>query len=120
MGETFRKIESLIKNYPEANLNTIYYSEPAGKLDTLQVFVGFEYKDQWDTLKNLEIKIIPCSRVIVAKIQAHRLVMAGPKRVKEELERFAKENNVATLGVYVDRIMDNDYVEVIAPLKQGE
>src|SRR5690606_7994324 len=42
MVETFRRIESLVREFPEANIHTIYFTEPAGKLDTLQVFVGIE------------------------------------------------------------------------------
>lgn len=116
MVETFREIEALIQNYPGADLHTVYYSEPAGKLDTLQVFVGIAYQEEIHQSENLERMTIPCTRVIVADIQAHRLVMAGPKRVKQGLEQFAAENNVDLQGVFVDRIKDKDEVEVIAPL----
>jgi hypothetical protein len=117
MGETFRDMESLIQKNPGTNLHTLYYSEPAGKLDTLKVFVGIEYQEKLDEGKDLEVKTIPCTQAIVVHIEAHRMVMPGPDRVKREIERFAMENGVVTQGIYVDKIIGEGVVEVIAPLK---
>lgn len=119
MGETFRDIESLIQKYPGTNLHTLYYSEPAGKLDTLKVFVGIEFQGKLDTVKNLEVKNITCTHAIVVQIKAHRLVMASPDQVKREIEKFATEKGVMTQGIYVDKIKGEGAVEVIAPLKTG-
>lgn len=121
MGNTFREIEGLIQKNPGSNLHTLYYTEPAGKLDTLLVFVGVEYKEKLDRENNkLEMKTIPCTQVIVAAIKAHRLVMASPDRVKREIEKFAEEKGVVTQGIYVDRIKGEGMVEVIAPLEMGK
>lgn len=121
MVNTFREIEALIQKNPGSNLHTIYYSEPAGKLDTLLVFVGVEYQDNLDKEKNkLELMTIPCTRVILADIKAHRLVMAGPDQVKRGIEKYAEEIGVLTQGIYVDRIKGEGVVEVIAPLKTGK
>ncbi|MEX2592150.1 MAG: hypothetical protein WD426_05205 [Anditalea sp.] len=117
MAETFREIGNLVQAHSGTNLHTVYSVEPAGKLDTLQVFVGIEYRAHLNSLDALEVMNIPCSRVIVADIQAHKLVMPSPNTVKKELEAFAKEKGVATQGIYVDKIMDKGRVEVIAPLE---
>lgn len=117
MGNTFRRIELLITKYAHTNLHTIYYSEPAGKLDTLQVFVGFEQGDYPDIPEDLEVVVIECNQVILADIQAHKLVMPAPSTVKNGIEAFAKEHGEVTQGIYVDKIIDKGQVVVIAPLK---
>src|SRR5690606_21343601 len=117
LGVTFQTIEKLIKAYPEATLHTIYYTEPAGKLDTLEAFVGVEYSDIFETKEGLEIVEISCTQIIEADIQAHKLVMPSPKRVVNELEAFAKDNGLTTKGIYVDKILDKDHVKVLAPLE---
>ena len=40
MEQLFQKIQSTQKLHPGTKLHTIYYTEPAGKLDTLEVFAG--------------------------------------------------------------------------------
>ena len=114
---TFRQIEEVMSKYPESRLHTIYYTEPAGKLDTLEVFVGVEYQEEIHELENLDLKVIACSQVVVAVIEAHRLVMPSPEKMKAEIEAFAQNRNISTQGVYVDKIMDDRRVEVIAPVK---
>src|SRR5690554_1137756 len=42
IGETFLQVHQLIAKYPETRLHTLYEIEPAGKRDTLEVFVGIE------------------------------------------------------------------------------
>ena len=118
MVGTFQKVEQLLKNSPHSSLHTIYYTEPAGKLDTLQVFVGIEWLDTFEDKGDFEVKEISCSRVIVAEMDAHRLVMPTPKSVKAQIESFARENGLALQGVYVDQIIDRTRVNVIAPIAE--
>jgi hypothetical protein len=114
---TFETIEKLLNKHPEATLHTIYYTEPAGKLDTLEAFVGIEYNGLFELKDNLEILEFSCNQIIEADIQAHRLVMPSPNKVKDELEAFALNNGVTTQGIYVDKIIDKGHVKVIAPLE---
>lgn len=116
LGQTFLHIEKLLDAQPQSTLHTIYYIEPAGKLDTMEVFVGMDYLPGWDQKGELETKSIPCTQMIVADIQAHRLVMPSPSRVKEELEAYAKEKGVKIQGLFVDQIISNKEVAVMAPL----
>src|SRR5690554_65522 len=58
MVDAFQKVEELSKNYPHSSLHTIYHTEPAGKLDTLQVFVGIEYLDSFADKVDFEVKEI--------------------------------------------------------------
>lgn len=117
MLETFQQIEGVISKYPESRLHTIYYTEPAGKLDTLEVFVGVEYQEEIHERENLDLKVIACSQVIVAVIEAHRLVMPSPEKVKAEIGAFAQNNNISTHRVYVDKIIDDRRVEVMSPVR---
>lgn len=117
MGETFRKIGKIVENHSGSSLHTVYTIEPAGKRDTLQVFVGTEFSAHVSPSKELEVQTIPCSRAIVAYIQAHSLVMPSPEKVKRKIKAFAQDKGVAIQGIYVDKIKGKDQVEVIAPLK---
>ncbi|HSJ69060.1 MAG TPA: hypothetical protein VK921_15355 [Anditalea sp.] len=115
LEKTFQKVEDLIEAHPDNRLNTIYYIEPAGKLDTMTVFVGTEYNE--NMAGDLEEKIITCRQAIVATLRSHRFVMPGPDKVKREIEDYARENGLETQGIYIDRIVAADHVDVFAPLK---
>ncbi len=114
---TFQEVEKALENNPKATIHTIYKIEPAGKLDTMQVFVGLDrWKSESDTAwEKVEIK---ADKAIVATITGHRLVMPRAEKVKEEIETFAKENGLNTQGIYIDRLRAEDFVEVIAPLEK--
>lgn len=117
MLQTFQQIEGVLSKYPESKLHTIYFIEPAGKLDTLEVFVGVEFLEEIAEQEELNLKVIDCSQVIVAEIEAHRLVMPGPEKVKAQVEDFAREQHIAIDGIYVDKIIDDRRVEVIVPVR---
>lgn len=114
---TFQRIEEIINKYPQSRLHTLYNIEPAGKLDTLEVFIGVEYQEEINEQEDLDLREIECSQVVVAKIEAHRLVMPSPEKVKSQIESFATNENISTRGIYVDKIIDNRRVEVIAPVR---
>lgn len=114
---TFQQIEDIINKYPQSKLHTLYDIEPAGKLDTLEVFVGVEFQEEINEQEDLDLREIECSQVVVANIEAHRLVMPSPEKVKSQIESFATNQNISTQGIYVDKIIDDRRVEVIAPLK---
>lgn len=116
MSATFQKVEEVISQYTGSHLHTIYYTEPAGKLDTLEVFVGIEFTEEIIEKENLEVKEISFSQVVVAELQAHRLVMPSPEKVKQQIEDFAKERNISLQGIFVDKIINNNRVDVIAPI----
>ena len=115
--ETFLQIHQLIAKYPEARLHTLYEIEPAGKRDTLEVFLGVENLGVITPRDGLEEKSILCSKVIVANIEAHRLVMPVPDVVKRKIEAYAEKMGVVTQGVYIDVILNERHVKVIAPIK---
>ena len=114
---TFQKIEEIINKYPQSRLHTLYNVEPAGKLDTLEVFVGVEFQEEIYGQEELDLREIECSQVIVAEIEAHRLVMPSPEKVKSQIESFAASRSMSTQGIYVDKIIDDRRVEVIVPLR---
>lgn len=112
---TFQKIENLLEEHPENRLNTIYYVEPAGKRDTMNVFVGTEYNEKM--AGELDEKIIIAQRAIVASLRSHRFVMPGPDKVKQKIEEYAREHGLVTQGIYIDRVVGEDHVDVMAPLR---
>lgn len=112
LKDAFRTIETLTKESEGAKLHTIYYLEPEGKRDTMEVFVGIE--SQWtknqESLVSLEFD---GSSAIVAHIKAHRIVMPGPEKVKNKIREFAKLNQLEEPDLYIDQIVDSNRIRVI-------
>lgn len=114
LGETFQQIESLLALNPGKKIHTIYYQEPAGKLDTMEVFVGLDLPF---APVGMESKTFSESSYILATIKASKWVMPGPEKVKAKIEDFAKGNNLSLTGLFIDKIISDKEVVVIAPIK---
>ncbi|MBC6368447.1 hypothetical protein [Algoriphagus sp. AK58] len=114
LEETFKAIETQQSLNPGSKIHTIYYIEPAGKLDTMEVFVGLNLPF---ASGELEPKSFQESRYLVAKVSANKWVMPGPNKVKAKLEEFAQENKVKLSGIFIDKIISETEVHVIAPIK---
>jgi hypothetical protein len=113
LREAFEKIEVLKKLNPESTIHTIYFSEPAGKMDTMEVFVGLETK--WvGTEEGLKRISFEADKAIVATLKAHRFVMPGPLKVKSRIEGYANGKKLPQPEVFVDRIIGPNEVKVIA------
>ena len=95
-------------------LHTIYEIEPAGKLDTMKVFVGI---NQLLPEEGFELKTFEEDRYLLAIITGSSWVMPGPKTIKAELENYAAENNLTLTGIFIDKIIREDEVHVIAPIR---
>lgn len=114
LAETFKEIESLKSLHAGSKIHTIYYVEPAGKLDTMQVFVGINLPFPTGDLEGISFTE---SRYILATLKGNQWVMPGPEKVKARIREFAKENNLELSGIFIDRILSENEVEVIAPVK---
>ncbi|SFT99553.1 hypothetical protein SAMN04489724_3259 [Algoriphagus locisalis] len=114
LGELFKKMESEKGMHPGSQLHTIYEVEPAGKLDTMVVFVGI---NQNLPLTDLEFRTFENNSYLLATIKSNKWVMPSPETVKEKLADFAQENKLELSGVYIDKIISNEEVQVIAPIK---
>ena len=110
----FKSIETLQSLNPGKKIHTIYFQEPAGKLDTMEVFVGLDLPF---APADLETKSFTEIRYLLATISGNKWVMPGPNRVKSKLEESAKELNLSLSGVFIDRIVSDTVVQVIAPLR---
>lgn len=111
LRDAFSRIEAIQRNQPAAFLYTLYYSEPAGKLDTMEVFVGVEKRFvSQDTLQTLNLD---ASDVIVATVNAHRLVMPGPNKVKSEIQEYADLVSLPRPVIYLDKIISSEEIQVI-------
>ncbi|OOG75197.1 hypothetical protein [Algoriphagus sp. A40] len=114
LGETFQYFETLLSLNPGKKIHTIYFQEPAGKLDTMEVFVGLDLPF---APVGMESKSFSESRYILATIKASKWVMPGPEKVKAKIEDFAKENNLTLTGLFIDKIISDKEVVVVAPIK---
>lgn len=119
LKNSFVQIEKLQKENSGSTLHTIYYVEPAGKLDTMEVFVGIEKKWLKD-ISGKEILSLDGHEAIVAEIEANRFVMPGPNKVKSKIEEFAKSNNMQTPNLFIDQILGSEHVKVIGIYQTGE
>ncbi len=114
LSETFQSIESLLALHPGKKIHTIYLVEPAGKLDTMEVFVGLDLPFAPSDLESMTFSE---QKFIQATVTGSNWVMPGPETVKEKIEAYAKENNLVLSGVFIDRIVSDSEIQVIAPVK---
>lgn len=114
LEETFRAIETQQSLHPGSKIHTIYYIEPAGKLDTMEVFVGLDLPF---ASGELESKSFVETRYLLAKVKANKWVMPGPTKVKSALEDYAEKNKLSLSGTFIDKIIGESEVHVIAPIK---
>lgn len=114
LEDTFRAIETQQSLNPGSKIHTIYYIEPAGKLDTMKVFVGLNLPF---ASGDLESKSFLEKKYLLAEVNANKWVMPGPNKVKAKLEEFAQENKLELSGIFIDKIISETEVQVIAPIK---
>ena len=112
LAKAFQEIEKIKNTHPDAVLHTIYYAEPSGKLDTMEVFVGLESKLMDKSVRYDRVSFSG-GNVIIATIKAHRFVMPGPLKIKNKIIGYAKENNLPIPNVFIDQIISPDEVKVI-------
>lgn len=114
LAVVFQKMETHKGLHPGSHLHTIYEVEPAGKHDTLVVFVGI---NQNLPISDLEFRTFENENYLLAKIKSNKWVMPNPETVQEKLKDYAKENKLVLTGVYIDKIINDNEVQVIAPIK---
>jgi hypothetical protein len=117
LPETFREVEDFKKEFGKQHLFTIYEVEPAGKLDTLQLFVGVERQEMDQIPENWTTVTISCERAILASVSSHRLVMPSPKKVKDNISKFASNNHLDVEGPYLEKLIDERNVEILVPIR---
>ncbi len=115
LEKTFQEIQAESKNQSENSFYTIYILEPAGKTDTLHVFVGLEdlnlnYPKNWDSLNFTK------GVYLTASIESHPLVMPSPESVKEAIISFALQEELPKPLLFIEKIIAKNKVQVIAPI----
>jgi hypothetical protein len=112
LAKAFQEIENLKNANPGSALYTIYYSEPAGKLDTMEVFVGLESK--WmENPTGYDTILFSGEKAVVATLESHRFVMPSPLKIKNKIIAFAQEKGLPEPDVFIDQIISPDKVKVI-------
>ncbi len=114
LGNTFRDIETLLSLNPGKKIHTIYYQEPGGKLDTMEVFVGLDLPFAPAELESVNFEEM---KYLKATIKGNSWVMPGPTKVKAKLEEVAKSQNLSLSGIFIDRIVSETEVQVLAPVR---
>jgi hypothetical protein len=114
LEDIFKSVETQKNLHPGSKIHTIYFIEPAGKLDTMEVFVGINIPFP---VQEFESKIFRENKYLLATIRANKWVMPGPNKVKERLYQYGKENNLELTGIFIDKIISEKEVQVMAPIK---
>lgn len=114
LEQLFQQIQSTQKLHPGTFLHTIYYKEPAGKLDTLEVFVGLNLPFG---IQDLEVKKFSETQYILAKVTGSKWVMPNPETIKEKIQAYAVANKLNLSGFYIDKIVSESEVHVLAPVR---
>ncbi|WP_194776401.1 hypothetical protein [Pararhodonellum marinum] len=118
LKETFDQVIGLVQQTEGASLHTWYQVEPAGKRDTMEVFVGLDKYPAIIEGGALDTLSLSGDQCIVARIQTNPWVMPGPEKVKSKIEAFAQAEGKVLQGIFIDRIIGEDFVEVFAPVKK--
>ena len=114
LEQAFHSVESLQSLHPGTLVHTLYYIEPAGKLDTMEVFVGINLPFG---APEMESKKFTENRYILAQVRSNKWVMPGPTTIKEKIQEYAEANKLTLSGYYIDKIVSEIEVHVIAPLR---
>lgn len=114
LEQAFKSVEAQKGLHPGSSLHTIYYSEPAGKLDTLEVFIGI---DQNLPIGEFEVMNFDESKYLLATIKSSKWVMPNPTTVQGKLREYASQNNLKLTGIFIDKIISKGEVQVIAPIQ---
>jgi hypothetical protein len=117
IGKAFERLGKLQTKATGSTLHTIYFVEPAGKRDTMEVFVGLEERYISEN-EHFSRQKFPAGTAVVAKIYANRMVMPSPEKIKLKMEAFALENGFKRPEVYIDRLLGPNEVWVIAPIEK--
>lgn len=113
LERAFKNVEAQKGLHPGSSLHTIYYSEPAGKLDTMEVFIGI---DQNLPIDNFEVLTFDESSYLLASIKGSKWVMPNPTAVQDEIKEYAEKSKLKLSGVFIDKIVSESEVQVIAPI----
>ncbi|GAB3651800.1 hypothetical protein GCM10028791_20970 [Echinicola sediminis] len=117
LRKTFERVEAAKEAVPDAIMHTIYEVEPAGKLDTMRVFVGLD-KELKSGEVGWEKRVVFGEKILVADLNYHKLVMPRPEAVKKAIRDYAEENGLVLKGMFVDRLLAADHVQVMAPVEE--
>ncbi|MGY6558400.1 MAG: hypothetical protein ACXIT9_03870 [Nitritalea sp.] len=107
MKQVFERVEAEVSGQG-AILHTWYAQEPAGKLDTLAVFIGGE-----KPYAGAEVLAVGQMEALIASVVADRRQLPGPEKVKRSLVEFAQEKGLPRPEIFIDRLIREDSVVVI-------
>ncbi len=114
LGGSFQKMEDQKSLHPGTFLHTIYEKEPAGKLDTMMVFVGINHLLSGD---EYETRTFQEHHYLLAKITGNKWVMPGPEKVKAQIQSFADSAKLQLSGIFIDKIISEKEVQILAPIR---
>ncbi|SIO12686.1 hypothetical protein [Algoriphagus halophilus] len=114
LERAFKSVEAQKGLHPGSSLHTIYYSEPAGKLDTMEVFIGI---DQKLPIEDFEVMDFKETSFLLASIKSNKWVMPNPTTVQKKLKEYALQHDIQLTGVFIDKIVSKSEVQVIAPIQ---
>ncbi len=116
LSETFKEVEDYKKGKCGSNLYTMYEIEPAGKLDTLQLFVGLEGQMNDPIPAGWISKAVSCKEAVSVQLTSHRMVMPSPRKVRDAILDFAEKYQLRVEEPFIEKLINERNVEILAPI----
>jgi hypothetical protein len=113
----FKTVQDKANQDPFSPFYVIYHQEPAGKTDTLQVFVGLA-DDNKNTDPNWENLNFFQEAALFVELEIHPLVMPSPSKIKKELKKYAQSQQLLISEPFIEKIQGKNKITVIAPISK--
>ncbi len=91
----------------------LYYKDASKGDDEIECFAGLLLLNKPENIPlGMEYRNFKSKGVIRAKFDGHRIVTPNPSRVKEEVNNYAKENNLTLQSLFIEKYFSNNAIEV--------
>lgn len=110
------------KGSPEGIFTIVVLKEPETQKDTLEQFIGILVREPiaentlpagWETFT------VPAEQAVRNTIRSHNLVMPKPQEIREEIQAFAREQNLSLMeGIVVEKYLGERHLEIEVPVKE--
>lgn len=112
--------EQLQEGEPAGTFTIVVLREPKDEKDTLQQFVGILLEDPSAAVpEGWQPFTLEAGKVVRNTIRSHNLVMPKPHAIREEMEAFAREQEVALQpGITIEKYLGERHLEIEVPVQQ--
>lgn len=106
---------------PSGTLAIVVLKEPETGKDSVEQFIGIllDQPAQASLPQGWELFTIEANRAVRNTIRAHNLVMPRPKEIRDEIEEYAREQQLPLrTDITIEKYLGERHLEVEVPLEQ--